>query len=283
MSSDTGLPANAPIVCNSLWIGGQLGPLSAACLASFLRHGHRVVLYSYDIPTDSPPGVELADATTIIASSKIIRHKQSGSFALFANLFRYELQRRNLGIWVDCDVYCVRRFAFDGPYVFGWQHRSEINNAVLRLPADSKLVEELIAVFDKKSPILPWLSPAEQKRWLERKWAGEVFDLTDLPWGSAGPGALTYLARNLGLLTHALPPAVFYPLPAPAVTQLLLPDYDPLRLITPPTRAVHLWNETLRPRLSKIPRRSPIDRLFSEGTLFDESRLSEGQADAKTS
>jgi hypothetical protein len=273
MNSDFGLPADAPIVCNSLWIGGELGPLSAACLASFVRHGHRVVLYCYDVPKDCPPGVELADAATIIAPSKIIRHKQSGSFALFANLFRYELQRRNLGIWVDCDVYCVRRFTFDRPYLFGWQHQGEINNAVLRLPADSKLVEDLIAVFDKKSPILPWFSPAEQKRWLERKWAGEIFDLTDLPWGSAGPRALTYLVRDLGLLTHALPPAVFYPLPAPAVTQLLIANSDPLRVIKPTTRAMHLWNETLRPHLSNIQRRSPIDRLFSEGTLFDETRL----------
>ena len=124
-------PPMPPATCNAMWIGGNLGPVSAACLASFVRQGHRVVLYCYDTPSDMPFGVELADAGAIIPSSRIFKHKQTGSYALFANLFRYELQRRDLGIWVDCDFYCVRPFSFAQEYVFGWQNKNEINNAVL--------------------------------------------------------------------------------------------------------------------------------------------------------
>ena len=45
--------------------------------------------------------MELRDAAEILPESRIIRHK-TGSVALFANWFRYELQRRGLGTWTMC-------------------------------------------------------------------------------------------------------------------------------------------------------------------------------------
>lgn len=256
-----------------MWLGGALGPLSAACLASFVRHGHRVVLYCYDMPKDVPSGVELADAAAIVPSSRIAKHKKSGSYAPFSDLFRYELQRRDLGMWIDCDVYCVRAFTFEQPYVFGWKTRDALGNAVLRLPSGSKLTSDLIALFDKRSTIYPWLSRDEQKRWLERKWAGESFDWTDLPWAVTGPSALTYLVRELGLTRHALRQSVLYPFPLRDAAQLLRTEADLMPYIAPETRGIHLWNDALRHHLSKAQRGSPLDRLFSEGTLFDEARL----------
>src|SRR3990167_3728033 len=213
--------AMPPITCTSMWLGGNLGPLSAACLASFVRRGNRVVLYCYDAPKDVPSGVELADAAALVPSSRIAKHKEHGSYAPFSDLFRYELQRRDLGMWIDCDVYCVRAFAFEQPYVFGWQTPDALGNAVLRLPSGSKLAGDLIALFDKRSTIYPWLSSAEQKRWLERKWAGESLDWADLPWAATGPSALTYLVRELGLTGHALRPSVLYLLPLPDAPHLL--------------------------------------------------------------
>ena len=156
-----------------------------------------------------------------------------GSYAPFSDLFRYELQRRDLGMWIDCDVYCVRAFAFEQPYVFGWQTPDALGNAVLRLPSGSKLAGDLIALFDKRSTIYPWLSSAEQKRWLERKWAGESFDWTDLPWAATGPSALTYLVRELGLTGHALRPSVLYPLPLRDAAQLLRAGADLIPYIAP--------------------------------------------------
>jgi hypothetical protein len=256
-----------------MWLGGDLGPLSATCLASFVRRGHRVVLYCYDAPKDVPSGVELADAAALVPSSRIAKHKESGSYAPFSDLFRYELQRRDLGMWIDCDVYCVRAFAFEQSYVFGWKTRDALGNAVLRLPSGSKLAGDLIALFDKRSTIYPWLSSHEQKRWLERKWAGESFDWTDLPWAATGPSALTYLVRELGLTGHALRPSVLYPLPVRDAAQLLRAGADLIPYIAPETRGVHLWNNALRHHVTKAQRGSPIDRLFSEGTLFDEARL----------
>jgi hypothetical protein len=269
MDLDGSTSTEAPITCNSMWLGGDLGPVSAACLASFVRQEHRVVLYCYDAPNDAPAGVELADGRSILPSSRIVRHKATGSFSLFSNLFRYELQRRNLGIWIDCDVYCIRRFDFDTDFIIGWQNDSELNGAVLKLPDGTPILDRLISMFTQTSPVLPWLSDKEQQRLRQRKLSGERFELSDLPWGSAGPLALTYLVQESGLARRAFPPAVFYPLPAREAPLLLRANTDLTRFLKSDTRAIHLWNEALRHHISKAERGSPVDRLLSRGTLFE--------------
>jgi len=154
-------PMAEPRDVNSLWIGRNLGPVARACLASFVRHGHHTALYCYDPPSDLPAGVDVADAQSIIPSSRIFRHKKTGSYSLFSNLFRYELQRRNLGLWIDCDVYCVRPITLDSPNIYGWKNPDSINVAVLALPPDSPMIEKLIGLFEMKSPVLPWLGAAD--------------------------------------------------------------------------------------------------------------------------
>src|SRR4051812_13298665 len=103
--SATGAPA-ASDTCNSLWIGARLGAVERACLRSLMRHGHRLVLWCYALPDGVPDGVELRDAGEIVPESRIVAYAE-GSHALFANLFRYELLRREPGLWVDCDVYAL--------------------------------------------------------------------------------------------------------------------------------------------------------------------------------
>jgi hypothetical protein len=90
--------------CVTLWIGPQLGAVERACLKSVISQGHPLALYCYDVPEGVPTGVEVRDAASILPRDRVIRHR-SGSVAIFANWFRYELQRRELGIWLDTDVY----------------------------------------------------------------------------------------------------------------------------------------------------------------------------------
>jgi len=261
------------VTCNSLWIGGDLGPVSAACLASFLRHGHPVVLYCYEPPRDVPYGVGLADAAAIIPSNRILRHKETGSYALFANLFRYELLRRGLGLWIDCDVFCVRPFDIASEYVYGWQQPNVINNAVLGLPRQSPVLERLIDLFETKSPVPAWLGPNQHAKFAAKARAGEEFGIEDLPWGAAGPGALTYLLTESGLASRALPETVFYPISFARGYLLLKKDFHLAGSITPRTLAVHLWNEGLVKHLAEREPGSAIDRLLLQGSLFDEARL----------
>ena len=99
---DQDLPA-----VHAVWIGGPLGSMHVACLKSFVRIGHRTVLHVYDDPTDAPAGVELADASKILPRERVVVHR-NGSYALFADIFRYKLLASGAEIYVDCDMYCVR-------------------------------------------------------------------------------------------------------------------------------------------------------------------------------
>ena len=194
--------------CNSLWIG-PLGALERACLRSVVRQGHAMNLYSYRELAGVPEGVTLRDAAAILPESAIIRHR-SGSVALFANRFRYELQRLGKGLWLDTDQYLLAPVPPGDGHLFGWQDERHINTSVLRIPPHSPMLSELLALFEERT-IPFWLPPgARLAAWLRRAWTGRAA-LAHMPWGTAGPRALTALARRHGFLVEALAPEVFSP------------------------------------------------------------------------
>ncbi len=269
----TATPGDKLPTCCTLWIGGDLSPIASACLASFVRRGHPVVLYCYDLPENVPAGIEIADANPIVPAERIFRHTATGSYAIFSDLFRYELLRLGRGIWIDCDVYCVRPMQLEASYVYGWQRPGSINCAILRLPADSPVLERLIKLFMMKSPVVPWLDHAVAAALQAKRMAGGEFSVADLPWGASVPEGLTYLLTEAGLARHAPAMEVFYPLPWNQGPLLFRAGTDLRSFIRPRTLTVHLWNETVSHHLDKVERGSPIDRLRTQGTLFDEALL----------
>src|SRR4051794_39198783 len=90
--------------CHAFWVGARLSAIAHACLASFVRIGHRVVLHSYDSVDNLPRGVECADANAIVPRHHLFVHVDTGSYSLFSDYFRYQLLARNPGVYVDCDV-----------------------------------------------------------------------------------------------------------------------------------------------------------------------------------
>lgn len=252
--------------CNSLWIGDRLGPLAAACLASFVRRGHRVRLHAYRRLDDLPAGVELVDAASVLPESEIIVHRGTGSPALFANRFRYRLMARGAGIWIDTDLYCVRPIDFEGEAIFGLEQPDTINNAVLKLAADDPVLVRLEALFTERTPIPPWVRLATYRRLHLRlkRVLGLRHDLGRLPWGVAGPKAVTYLLREAGRFDDAHPADVFYPVHWSQTERLRTADGDVDALVTPRTRTIHLWNKLLTERRIAAPEKgSFLDRLLT--------------------
>jgi hypothetical protein len=215
-----------------------------ACLKSVLDQGHTLALYCYGEPAGVPDGVEIRDASTIIPERSIIRHK-TGSFALFSNWFRYELQRREAGTWVDCDVYLLAPLDDASPCLFGEEAPGRINTGVLRLPPDSPLLPPLLALFDERS-VPPWLPFRSRTAARLRLWRGGRSGLASMPWGSAGPNALSYLAHRHGMSRFALPSETFYPVPWQDALWITDPDRSLEAVVTPRTVAVHLWNERIK-------------------------------------
>jgi hypothetical protein len=253
-----------PIV-NAIWIGPRLGQIHVACLRSFVAHGHRVVLYCYEPPEDTPKDVELADANTLLPASRLIRHKQTGSLSLFSDLLRYELLKTGAGLYVDCDVFCVRPIE-DSDYIFGWQTRGELNTAVLKLPPNCPALASLTAIKDTANFVPPWLPP--RRKWWRRpmqKWfRSEVArSLEELPWGTLGPTGFTYYAKQHELDRYGSPIDRFYPVNWEQVPLLLDPGLLLSDLLTPRTDAVHLFAFSLGQLERGIPKGSPLSQIVA--------------------
>jgi hypothetical protein len=261
--------------CVTLWVGDALGPLERACLKSMLRQGHSVALYCYREPKGVPPGIELRDASDVLPAAAIVRHR-SGSVALFSDLFRYELQRRGLGTWIDTDMYLVGHLDMDRPYLCGMQivtpprpwrrrQRQSINGSVLRLPADSPMIPPLLAQFD--GPGIPDWIPWHSAVWARlRMWMTGRSDLSSLPWGTAGPFAVSALAERYGLSSQALPAEVFNPVPWYDAAWIVDPRVRMEDVVTERTVGIHLWNECIKVLKDKpAPDGSFLARLQREG------------------
>lgn len=250
--------------CVTFWIGGALGRLERACLKSVLRHGHRHALYCYREPEGVPDGVEVRDASEILPESAVFFHR-NGSVAIFSDWFRYELQRRSLGTWVDTDVYLLRPLDGERPYLFGREEPNLINNAILRIPPDSPLLAELLQLFDRKDvpEWLPWRAylPARARALISG-----IVDLSKLPFGTTGPDALTAIAERLGLASEALPSDVFNPVSWWDADWICDPQISLESVTTERTIAVHLWNECIKELKGRpAPNGSFLERLQREG------------------
>lgn len=260
--------------CVSLWIGDSLGPVERACLRSVMKQGHSVALYCYGSLGGIPKGVELRDASAIIPQERILRHR-SGSVALFSDWFRYELQKRALGTWIDTDNYLIAPLDMTSPNLFGRQvlcrpgilprQRESIAVGVLRLPADSPMLAPLLSLFENGN-IPDWLPAHLYVLAKLKKRLGAVTDIASYPWGTAGPFALTALARRFGLSGEAQPSDVFNPVPWYKADWIRDPRAELDSMITERTVGVHLWNDVIKGfKDQPAPSGSFLDRLHREG------------------
>lgn len=80
--------------------------LERLAAASFVANGYRLKLWSYGEIGNVPQGVELCDARGVLPESRVFTY-HDGSYAGFADLFRYTLLSREGGLWADTDVICL--------------------------------------------------------------------------------------------------------------------------------------------------------------------------------
>jgi hypothetical protein len=252
--------------CVTLWIGDSLGPVERACMRSVLRQGHSLALYTYRDVAGVPDGVEVRDASGILPENRVLRH-QRGSVALFSDWFRYELQRRELGTWLDIDVYLVAPIDLSAPYLLAEYEPRKINGSVLRLPPDSPMLPALLEPFERGTvpDWLPWYWSVPAR---VRAFFGGKADLSVMPWGSLGTYALTELAHRFGLASKAQAPEVFHPAAWRDAQWIIDPDRRLDDMVTDRTIGIHLWNECIKDvKDSPGPHGSFLSRLHGEGAL----------------
>lgn len=205
-----------------------------------MKVGHPVNLWCYNDPGNAPAGIVIRDASELVSPDRMIRHHK-GSPAPFANLFRYELMAAEQGVWIDCDLLCLKPLP-DSEYLFGYEPGGWINNAVLRLPAASAIVSQLREYAGGERKTFPWMTTTQKIEW----WLKHTFTNRDIrvqEWGFTGPRALTWLLKANGLEHYALPAAALNPVPITALPTLAVRGNSVEQFVTADTYCIHLWNK----------------------------------------
>lgn len=235
----------------SLWIGDTLSEIEIASIHSFLRYGHKLVVYGYGVIGNLPADVEFRDASTILPSGRIVRHRRSGSPALHSDLFRYALMQKTEQIWVDLDMIALKPFVFDTPFVFGFENATgAINCAVLRMPPDSAALRELLKFNEDTVAVPPLLTGFRKWKYWLRGW-GRGLPIDAWPWGSIGPHALTHFLNQSGEVRYAMPLEAFYFIPIDEMQRFILPGALKMEQIPDAAYGLHLWGGLMRTYLGR--------------------------------
>jgi hypothetical protein len=248
---------------NTLWIGSKISAIHVACLLSAVRAGHKVRLFCYSPPENLPSEIEIADAGDVLPRTEIIRHRDSGSPSLSSNRFRYLLFEKELGPWIDTDVFVLKPLTSRDGYMMAWQDDELIGSAVLRLPR-SKLTEFLCGFTSQTHPI-PFWYPALHRRWLQvRGAAGFPLAAGDYRWGIYGPHLLTNAVRRHNLESSAQPPSVYYPVGWRDADSLYTGEGDIFGTLPDTTEAVHIWHHMVK-------KTADCSNAIQSGTFLDKA------------
>ncbi len=181
-------------IVQSLWIGGRLSTMERLSIVSYLEHGHPFHLYVYGPVANIPDGTIVRSGQEILPSDEIFCYQHGygqGSFAAFANCFRYKLLRDRGGCWSDLDIVCLRPLDFAADHVVGKERRPneapQVNNALIKAPVGSPLMHYCF----------------------EASWK---VDRSNLRWGQIGPAPLRQAIEELDVPVRILEPEAFYPI-----------------------------------------------------------------------
>ena len=235
----------------SFWSGSDIGYLERLCLASMLATGHSVEVYSYNSSLSLPAGVSFKQADDILPRS-LARALHNGSWAITADIFRYQALKREVGTWIDMDVLVIRSLEGMGEHLFGWQDHRVINNAILRLPPDSGCLDNLIKLAHSRVVVGPHWSVKHKLFQHAMGLIGWQTPIEQLEWGVIGPFALTHYVLATKLRHHCQAVDVFYPVHPNDASDCFLEAATVESRITSNTRTIHLWNDLIK-RQKKVP------------------------------
>ncbi len=208
----------------SFWSGPPLSLYERLCLKSFIDHGHRFVLYSYDMNLAVPEGVVVRNAAEILDPGEYFVYKDGfgkGSPAAFANLFRYELLSRLGGWWVDTDVVCLTPNIPQVRLFYARQHDGQFNNAALFFP--------------------PW-HPIMLRCLAEARRIGQ-----NVVWGQTGPALLSTVIQQINGGREVADMRLAYPIPVQNALAVLRPETaEVVTRMVSQSMFLHLWNEILK-------------------------------------
>ena len=237
-------------IVQGMWIGTELSIMEQLSIQSFLKNNHEYHLYVYGDVKNIPDGAVIRDANRILPASRIFTYQNGdgrGSYAGFANFFRYRLLRIEGGWWADTDVICLKPLRFDGNNVFASEWKDASQTSVIASSGTIKTTKEsLFSIFCDE--------------FCQRQ------DTQSLQWGITGPKLVQKAIDVLDLRANLQPPAVFSPVVYSNVRDIVSDAVD-MDAKLANSFAIHLWQEMWR--------RNGIDKnaVYPKGCLYEKLKV----------
>ncbi|MGL1902919.1 MAG: glycosyltransferase [Fibrobacterales bacterium] len=233
-------------IIQTLWIGNPLSKLEQLCLTSFIKNGHEVHLYTYGDVGNVPEGVVVKDANEIVPQSEIFTYYK-GSYAGFADWFRWEMLYKVGGYWVDTDMVCLKKFDFDNDeIVFGEQERDFICPAVLKFPKGHSFPRHMADRCQNPNAFIPYDTARAKLRKVFR-YVVYLNDRSKIIWGeTGGPYGVTTGLKYYELMDNKKPFTHFFPVHHNNWNTIFNETLKNDAALFTESYALHVWNEMSR-------------------------------------
>ncbi|MEK6788330.1 MAG: glycosyltransferase [Pseudomonadota bacterium] len=204
-----------------LWVNGDLPSYATASIQSFLKQGHSVHLWTYNLEIKAPPNCVIRNAEDVLSADKIFGYahgEYKGHLSGFSDWFRYQLLFDQGGWWSDIDVICVQPFVSTQRFCFASNWEPKIfkcvnNNVIFSASAGEDIFRDAIAICEQRG------SAVEH--------------------AETGPTLLFKLVQAHSLLDCVAEPYVFNPISYYDIAKVVMPKY---RLIA------YSWYRRIRSR-----------------------------------
>lgn len=210
----------------TLWVGRPLTLMEKFCLSSFVKMGHSITIFLYDMNIEVPNGVTKINAREILPKESIFTI--NNTYGAFSDIFRYNMILKTDLCWTDVDNICLKEnWEFDD-YIFGIQGVDKnmekiVACGILHFPKDSIILKDLIDIsmnIDKKK----------------------------IKWGDIGPFLVTKKINEYNILNKAQNINTFYPINYLNWKTMWNTDEKSLNFVMTNIKNSHsiqLWNQSI--------------------------------------
>jgi len=215
---------------NFFWMG-DLTIYEIANLQSFINHGFKVIIWTYDKNLEKNTNLKkvfFKDANLVLHESLLKKFKQGrqkSSLSSFSNLFRYELLKKYGGWWFDMDCICIKnidefiKLTVNRDFVIGRERKDYTGSSVLYFN-NVNIIDELIQEVDYK---------AKQNEY-------------SFFWGEIGPDLISEVILKNNLMNDTLDENYFYKISADKFHKFF--DNKTNHMIDiEDSYVLHTWNE----------------------------------------
>lgn len=153
---------------NSFW-SGDLPPYARLAMNSYVKQGHKFLLWTYESLDGVPEGVIVKDANEIIPQEAVYNHGGWRQNLSFSDWFRYKLLYNRGGWWVDTDAVLMPNATVpQGDYLFWAGSSPAVNNGIMKVPAGSRFLWELCQFYENPTEAnfhwVKWLDSMGEER-----------------------------------------------------------------------------------------------------------------------